>query len=174
MFTVHAHQRSATHLDLGRPGVSAGDEDLISGVLTRNGARVGLLAGSCRAVRYRQHGAVQLCEFDLRFGSAQIASAGVVVAGATGPGTFSLPISGGTGRYLGASGQIAVTATSGAALPITVTLVGCFAAHGCRVGRPAASMAGRPAAEPQSTVTPARIGRGTSAPGPSKCHHSPE
>jgi hypothetical protein len=123
-FTVRAHQRSAAHLDLGRTGVSAGDEDLISGVLTRDGAQVGSLAGTCQAVRYRQHGAVQLCEFDLRFGTAQLTSSGMVVAGRNGPGTFTMPITGGTGRYLGAAGQLAVTATSGAALPITVTLVG--------------------------------------------------
>jgi hypothetical protein len=123
-FTVRVHQGAEAHLDLGRSGMSAGDQDLFTGSLTRNGKRVGSMAGSCQAVRFGARSAVQLCEFDLRFGSSQIATRGTVVAGRNGPGTFTLPITGGTGKYLAATGQVTATASNDATLPITVQLAG--------------------------------------------------
>lgn len=123
-FTVQAHQGSQTHLDLGRSGNSAGDEDLFTGALTRNGTHVGSMAGSCQTARMGARSEVQLCEFDLRFGNSQLSSAGMVVSGRRGPGSFRVAITGGTGRYLGAAGQLTVTASNNATLPITVQLNG--------------------------------------------------
>jgi len=121
-FTVWAHHVSESSLDLGHTGFSAGDEDLFVDRLTRGGQTVGQLVGSCTAVAVGQSGVDQLCEFVLRFGSAQLTAAGTVHAGAQGPGTFSLPVVGGSGSYRGAGGQIEVTATDSSTLPITVSL----------------------------------------------------
>lgn len=121
-FTVQAHHGTETSLDLGKAGFSAGDQDLFVDRLGRNGQLVGWLAGSCTTARVGRSSADQLCEFVLHFGSSQITSSGAVRAGQGGPGTFTLPISGGTGRYRGAAGQIAITATSGSVVPITVSL----------------------------------------------------
>jgi hypothetical protein len=122
-FTLRAHHGTDTNVDLGKSGFSAGDEDLFTGPLTYHGDRVGRLVGECTMVRV---GATvdQLCEFVLRIGSAQLTADGAVHAGAKGPGTFTLPIVGGTGRYRAASGVITVSATDGGAVPITVSLGG--------------------------------------------------
>ena len=121
-FTVWAHHVSDSSLDLGHTGISAGDQDLFLDRLTRGGHAVGQLVGSCTAVAVGQSGVDELCEFVLRFGSAQLTAAGTVHAGPQGPGTFTLPVVGGSGGYRGASGQIEVTATDSSTLPITVSL----------------------------------------------------
>lgn len=120
-FTVRVHHGNETNVDLGRSGFSAGDEDLVVARLTRDGRNVGRLVGNCTTVRVART-ADQLCEFVLHLAGGQITASGTTRAGQSGPGTFALPILGGTGRYLGADGQLAVTATSGASFPIRVSL----------------------------------------------------
>lgn len=120
-FTVRAHHGSDTNIDLGKSGFSAGDQDLFTGALTRDGKHVGALTGQCTTVHVGRT-ADQLCTFDLTLGASQIATSGAVRAGQAGPGTFTLPIVGGTGRYRHAGGQITVTASNGATIPITVSL----------------------------------------------------
>jgi hypothetical protein len=121
-FAVRAQHGTESTVDLGRSGFSAGDQDLTVDRLTHNGHPAGYLTGSCTTVRAGRATADQLCEFVLRFGKGQITAAGTVRSGRRGPGTFALPILGGTGSYLGAAGQIAITATNGATIPITVSL----------------------------------------------------
>jgi hypothetical protein len=121
-FGVVVHHGSESDLDLGKTGFSAGDQDLFTGALTRHGKHVGRLVGSCTTARAGRSSADQLCQFVLRLGRSQINASGTVSAGKQGPGTFVLPIVGGSGRYRRANGQIAVTATSGATFPITVAL----------------------------------------------------
>jgi hypothetical protein len=120
-FTVRAHHGSEANIDLGTSGFSAGDQDLFTGALTRNGHHVGRLVGSCTTVRVGKT-ADQLCEFVLRLGKGQITATGTVSSGQSGPGTFALPIVGGTGRYQGTGGQIAVTPTNGSSFPIQVSV----------------------------------------------------
>lgn len=121
-FTVKAHQGSDSNIDLGHAGFSAGDEDLVVAPLTRGAKRVGRMVGNCITARVGARSADQLCEFVLKLHHGQITAAGTVHAGQSGPGTFELPILGGTGRYQGAGGQIEVTATSGGTIPIQVSL----------------------------------------------------
>ena len=121
-FTVQTHQGPETNIDLGQKGFSAGDQDLFTGTITRQGNHVGRLVGNCTTVRVGKTTADQLCEFVLHLRRGQITAAGTVRSGAKGPGTFSLPVLGGSGRYGTASGQIAITATNGKTVPITVSL----------------------------------------------------
>jgi hypothetical protein len=121
-FTLKSHQGTDTNVDLGDTGFSAGDQDYFTGALTRGGKHVGRLVGSCATARVGASTADQLCEFTLHLGKAQITAIGSVSSTQSGPGTFVLPIVGGTGRYDSAAGQIAVTATSGKTFPIAVSV----------------------------------------------------
>ena len=121
-FTVIAHHHSESNIDLGRRGFSPGDVDLFTDVLGRGGETVGWLTGSCRVVRVGRSNADQLCEFDIALGPDQLTTTGQVRATHGGPRTFTLPITGGTGRYRGASGEMTITATDGPSLPITISL----------------------------------------------------
>jgi hypothetical protein len=121
-FTLHVHQSTDDNIDLGHTGFSAGDQDLFTARLTRSGMHAGRLVGSCTTVRVGKSTADQLCEFVLRLHHGQLTATGTVTSTQQGPGTFMLPIVGGTGRYHSAAGQITVTATSGDTFPIAVSL----------------------------------------------------
>lgn len=122
-FTVIAHHHSESNIDLGRRGFSPGDEDLMTSWLGRGGDRVGWLTGDCTTLRVSRTSEDQLCAFQFTFGSDQLTASGNVRSGQSGPGTFRLPVTGGTGRYLGVGGEITITAgndTGG--LPVTITV----------------------------------------------------
>lgn len=121
-FTVRAHQSRDTNIDLGKKGFSAGDEDLSVASLTYKGQNVGRLVVNCTVVRVGSSSADQLCEFVLHIGASQLTADGTVRDGHKGPGTFTLPILGGTGRYRSAGGVLSVTATNTGTLPIAVSL----------------------------------------------------
>jgi hypothetical protein len=121
-FVLTVHHGSDSTIDLGKSGFSAGDQDLFTGRLTRGSAQAGHLTGSCTTARVGRTSADQLCEFVLRLTHGQITAAGTVRSGQQGPGTFKLPILGGSGAYRTAAGQIAVSATNGRTFPITVSL----------------------------------------------------
>jgi hypothetical protein len=121
-FTLIAHHGSDTSIDAGASGFSAGDQDLMVSPLTHAGAHVGSLVGECTDARVTATAVDQLCDFTLRLRGGQIIASGAVHAGQQGPGTFTLAVLGGTGRYVGASGTLAVTATNGPTVPLTLTL----------------------------------------------------
>jgi hypothetical protein len=55
--------------------------------------------------------------------AGQITSSGLVRSTPAGPGTFFLAITGGTGAYQTAHGQVKITATSTNEVPITLYLI---------------------------------------------------
>jgi hypothetical protein len=120
-FSVRISSGSDKTLDLGRPGFSVGDQDLFTGTIVRDGTHVGHMVGRCTTARVGATTADQVCEWTLSFGDGQISAFGVVVSGQQGPGTFVLPIVGGTRRYAMAAGQLKITASDGA-IPVRVGL----------------------------------------------------
>ena len=120
-FSFRIYPGTDHNVDLGRSGFSAGDQDLFTGNIVRAGKRVGHVVGSCTTVRVGSTSAVQLCEWVLRLAHGQITATGSVSSGQHGPGTYALPIVGGTGIYDRAAGQLEITSTNGS-IPITVDL----------------------------------------------------
>jgi hypothetical protein len=112
-FTVYAQSSSDTNIDNGKPGFSAGDYDVHTDPLTRGGKTVGWNDGSCLTTSVSAKTADQLCEFVLHLPNGQIVADGAVRSGQNGPGTFVLAITGGTGRYSSAGGELTVTASNG-------------------------------------------------------------
>jgi hypothetical protein len=121
-FALQMRQESDTNVDLGTPGFSVGDEDLGSGPLLRSGRNIGWADVSCTNAALTET-LDQICEFVLHLGSSQIVASGSVRAGENGPGPFTLAITGGTGSYRGARGEITVTPADGPSVPIDVALI---------------------------------------------------
>ena len=121
-FTVTAHRGSETNVDLGRHGFSAGDIQLFTARLTRDGAPAGRLVGRCTAARVTHRSADMLCEYVLSLPGGRITAIGTQSSGPQGPGAVALPVVGGTGAYDTAAGHITVTPSNGPALPIRVSL----------------------------------------------------
>jgi hypothetical protein len=120
-FTVQARHWSHTSVDNGHKGFSAGDVAIDADHLYQHGSRVGAAIVSCTTARVGKS-ADQLCEFVLTIHGAQLVAEGTVRSTQSGPGSFRLAITGGTGRYEGAAGHLSMTASNSSKLPISVSL----------------------------------------------------
>lgn len=120
-FTVHAHGLKQSSIDVGDKGFSAGDYDVHTDRLMRNGHKVGWDSATCLVTRLAKT-ADESCHWVMHLRHGQIVADGVVRSGQQGPGTFTLAITGGTGRYDDARGSLSITATSGNTVPITVNV----------------------------------------------------
>lgn len=121
-FTVYAVHGSETSVDVGQHGFSAGDTDVNSDQLVQGGRSIGWETGSCLTTFVGANRADEICHFVLVLASGQIVGDGAVRSGPKGPGSFTLAIVGGTGKYRTARGEMQVTATNGPRVPITVSV----------------------------------------------------
>ena len=91
-------------IDVGAPGFSLGDEVVFSGNLLRNGQQVGRVGVVCTFVSTANPARVEAqCPTTSILPGGQITTQGTIVNRSL---NFTLPITGGSGRYLGASGQV--------------------------------------------------------------------
>ena len=91
-------------IDVGAPGFSLGDEVVFSGNLLRNGEQVGRIGVVCTFVSTANAARVEAqCPTTSILPGGQITTQGTIINRSL---NFTLPITGGSGRYLGASGQV--------------------------------------------------------------------
>jgi hypothetical protein len=112
-----------TNIDLGKKGFSQGDQELVALDLFRDGKKIGEAGNLCQFVRVTKASATDLCQVDMSLPKGQITAGGLVTSTPAGPGTFFLAITGGTGAYRTAHGQVKVTATATNEVPITLYLI---------------------------------------------------
>jgi len=92
------------NIDLGAPGFSLGDEVVFSGNLLRNGEQVGRVGVVCTFVSTQNADRVEAqCPATATLPGGQITIQGVIVNRAL---NWTLPITGGSGRYDRARGQV--------------------------------------------------------------------
>jgi hypothetical protein len=92
------------NIDLGAPGFSLGDEVVFSGNLLRHGEQVGRVGVVCTFVSTQDPDRVEAqCPGTATLPGGQIAVQGVIVNRSL---NFTLPITGGSGRYDRARGQL--------------------------------------------------------------------
>jgi hypothetical protein len=115
-------------LDLGAPGFSLGDQFVFTEDLseTRGGPPVGTDGGFCTVVRIDEHsGATTVeCVVTAELHGGQIAVQGLVTFAEDAPGTFVLAITGGTGAYKNARGQVTVEEIGDTEAMLTFELIG--------------------------------------------------
>jgi hypothetical protein len=91
-------------IDVGAPGFSLGDEVVFSGNLLRNGEQVGRIGVVCTFVSTANPDRVEAqCPTTSILPGGQITTQGTIVNRSL---NFTLPITGGSGRYQGAGGQV--------------------------------------------------------------------
>jgi allene oxide cyclase-like protein len=106
------HRGQDANLDLGASGPSIGDRFVFSGNLVGNGKRVGVGAGDCVTVLFTPApdpeaeplAATDQCVATLALPKGQITAQGLVDR--TGPLPITLAITGGTGAYRTAHGEL--------------------------------------------------------------------
>jgi hypothetical protein len=102
---------------------SQGDQEIVALGLFRDGKGVGEAGSLCQFVRVTKASATDLCQVDMFLPRGQVTAHGLVSSTPAGPGTFFLAITGGTGAYQSAHGQVKVTATTTSKVPITLYLI---------------------------------------------------
>ena len=91
-------------IDVGAPGFSLGDVVVFSGNLLRNGEQVGRIGVVCTFVSTANAERVEAqCPTTSILAGGQITTQGTIVNRSL---NFTLPITGGSGRYQGAGGQV--------------------------------------------------------------------
>jgi hypothetical protein len=101
---VRAVFKEFANIDLGTPGLSLGDEVVFSGNLLQHGRKVGRVGLVCTFVSTRNAKRVEAqCPGTATLPGGQITVQGVIVNRSL---NFTLPITGGSGRYDEAQGQL--------------------------------------------------------------------
>lgn len=101
-FRVTATVTEISQIDLGATGPSLGDEIVFSGKLLQRGHQVGHQGAVCTTVSLQRHEAQCIATYSFRGG--QITAQALIILGS--PTPYLVAITGGTGSYLGAEGQI--------------------------------------------------------------------
>jgi hypothetical protein len=114
--TKQVHQGFVDH---GTPGFSTDDQFVFSNDLYRNGTKIGEDGGTCTVTRIADSGATTLhC-----LGTNSLPGGQISVQGLAAPGEpFELAITGGTGRYRNAHGQVFGENTSPTEMSIKIVL----------------------------------------------------
>lgn len=103
-FRVTATLTEATQIDLGAAGSSLGDEIVFSGPLMQGGQQIGHQGAVCTTVSLQRQEAQ--CTATYSFGGGQITAQSLIILNS--PAPYEVAITGGTGKYEGATGQIHV------------------------------------------------------------------
>lgn len=109
--TIHLVAKAVeeTELDLGKEGFNQGDQFVFADDLYEDGKRVGEDGGSCQLVRLASAEATFQCLVTLSLEKGQITVQGLfTAAGDDDPSPFVVAITGGTGAYRAARGEVKV------------------------------------------------------------------
>jgi hypothetical protein len=113
-------------IDLGTKGISLGDQFVFSDDLSREkgSEKIGFDGGVCTLVRLDQKtSATAQCEVTLWLKGGQIAGQGLVTFSDEATPTFVVPITGGSGAYKAARGEVKVKELSDTDSILTVSLL---------------------------------------------------
>ena len=106
-------------LDLGEQGPTVGDETLFNDVLTRNGKAVGKQAGFCKVTALTAEGFDVECLQAISLPGGQITAQGLT----TNAPVKRLAITGGTGIYVGAEGDVRLVEFGNGRGSLTIRIV---------------------------------------------------
>lgn len=91
------------HTDVGAPGLSVGDEFVYADKLFRDGKQVGEDGSSCQVTKVDGSKIVTNCVLSVRLPDGQLTAQSLWVKGTD---TVRMAITGGTGAYRGATGEL--------------------------------------------------------------------
>jgi hypothetical protein len=106
-FTEHTISDKTFNLGSGH-GIAIGFVELTADKLMQGGKQVGRDGLSCTVTRLSGHSIDELCSAVEVLAGGQIDLSGLVRSTPSGPGTFDLAVTGGTGRYSNARGYATV------------------------------------------------------------------
>jgi hypothetical protein len=108
-FRVDAVTTEQQVLDLGAAGTSLGDQIVFTGRLLQGDTEVGHQGGVCTVTSVERNEAQCVATYSLRGG--QVTGQALVRLGD--PAPYAVPVTGGSGKYQGAEGEVRVQPVSG-------------------------------------------------------------
>jgi hypothetical protein len=106
--TLTGKTLAAEQIDAGKPGPSLGDRQILTEDVFRKGKRVGTSDLECTIVRADLPKFAAQCLTTTTLPAGQITAQGIVTSDQLEKVPFQQAITGGTGRYAGATGQLTV------------------------------------------------------------------
>jgi hypothetical protein len=108
-FTLHAVQTADQFLDLGATGLSSGDLIVFATAVSRDGRREGVTGGSCTVTTVDSSTTFTAsCQATARLRGGMLTTQALVTFGQGLQPPFTLAITGGSGQYRGAAGEVEV------------------------------------------------------------------
>src|SRR3954452_5899512 len=108
-FTLHAVEVTDEFLDLGDQGLSPGDQPVFATALSRDGRPEGVTGGSCTVTSLNSDNTFTAsCQATAQLRGGLLTTQALVTFGPGLQPRFTLAITGGTGKYSGASGEVEV------------------------------------------------------------------
>jgi len=112
-FTLNAVEIVDEFLDLGATGLTSGDQVIFANAVSRNDRPAGIAGGSCTVTTVDANNTFTAsCQATARLRGGQITTQALVTFREGLQAPFTLAITGGTGRYSGADGEVEVRQTS--------------------------------------------------------------
>jgi Allene oxide cyclase barrel like domain len=108
-FTLNAVQTADQFLDLGGTGLTSGDQSIFATAVSRDGHPEGVAGGSCTITTVDSSTTFTAsCQATARLRGGMITTQALVTFGEGLQPPFTLAITGGTGQYRGAAGEVEV------------------------------------------------------------------
>jgi len=107
-FTLTGKTLASEQIDVGKPGPSLGDMNVITEDVYRDGKRIGTSDIQCTVVRIQGPKFAAQCFNTASLPGGQITSQGVVTSDEIEQVPFTQAVTGGTGAYEGVTGQLTV------------------------------------------------------------------
>ena len=115
------HRGQEAQLDLGAPGPSIGDRFIFFDDVFQDGEKVGTRGVECVVVRFNPPDETDQCVTTMSLSRGQISTQGLITV--TAPGPRTLAITGGTGTFRTAHGEVKVTQESETVEQLTLKLI---------------------------------------------------
>jgi hypothetical protein len=108
-FTLNAVETADEFLDLGETGLTSGDQIIFADAVSRDGSPQGVTGGSCTVTTVDSPSTFTAsCQATARLRGGMITTQALVTFGAGLQPPFTLAITGGSGQYRGAQGEVEV------------------------------------------------------------------
>jgi hypothetical protein len=117
------HSGPTKYVDIGKKGFSVGDAFTFSEAVDRHGKKVGVAGGSCTIVAVTKTSSSQQCAITAVLSRGQFTVEGIAKYSGNSSAAVHYAITGGTGAYRTARGQVSITPVSDSSDRIAVDLI---------------------------------------------------
>jgi Dirigent-like protein len=122
-FVLVDHTGPTKYNDIGKKGPSVGDTFTFSETVTRDNTEIGIAGGTCTQIAVSKTSQSQQCVITAAIPEGQFTIQGIATFSASSPDAVDYAITGGTGAYRDARGEVTVTQLDDTSDRIVVNII---------------------------------------------------